>query len=122
MCTAIIERLTMRSVHAATKSRNEKGELFVVEAPRLPMVVHVDDHRAARERWLDVMSHAPKSIARPAANAQHVAATATRAPSLLVGEEVGQDEIEPPHPDDDPIIADGPPIEEVPLRRRRSEA
>ena len=107
MVDPIIDRLTMRHVFH--------------DGPRLPMVVHEEKAAEYRAKWVAALqAKASKDSSKPVTIAVQVDAV-TRAPISakvkpapepeFIGEEVGQDEIEPPHPDDveDEPIADGPP-------------
>lgn len=115
----IIERETMRHVYP--------------RGPRLPMVVHEDRAEEARAAWVGALeAHAAatgKPIQAPAPRREPPRAPARevapqRDAPKLIGEEVGNEPIEPPHPDDVEVFADGEPAEDlipqpVPTRKGR---
>lgn len=94
----IIESKTMREVFPGGKS--------------LPMVVHHEQARDARKRWVDELKKAPPEhrvamqMPREPRMQSPTRASSSSPPNL---EEVDQTEIEAPHPDDAPVIANGPP-------------
>jgi hypothetical protein len=110
MVDPIIERITKR--HVAGN-----------EGDRLPMVVDQSKADASRAAWLRAhAAHRASKARKPITVALEVdpetlqpraarvaAETVKPAAPPMLGEVVAQDTIEPPHPDDDPILADGPP-------------
>lgn len=130
MLEPIIERKTRRHVWPQSRVRDAAGVETLIETPRLPMVVRQDRADEARAAWLAAARRKPSANAKPVTFAvqldeqrRPVSATIVQAP--LVGEEVGDDEIEAPPPDpDDPIDlptigADEEPPPEVPPRAKR---
>lgn len=115
MIQPIIERLTSRHVGGH-------------EGAKLPMVVGSENERAGRAAWLAAhKAHRADKAKKPIAlsieidpaNLEPRAAKLRREPTKFVGEEVGLEPIEPPHPDDEPIIVDGPGPEPEPLEGDR---
>lgn len=107
MVRPIIERLTMRHVFPS--------------GPRMPMVVDEEKAPAARAAWVAalaagaVKAKAPITFAVRPEQLEPVARAAKAIEPKFVGEEVGNEPIEPPHPDDEPIDSDGPSPTDDPL-------
>jgi hypothetical protein len=101
MCPPIVERRTMRHVYPGSEER-------------LPMVVHEDRAAEVRAKWLAaVKKGAEKAKQKPITVAlevnphgEPVRATVKTPP--LIGEVVGQDEMEAPHPDDVDALDEAP--------------
>ncbi len=98
----IIEALTRREAYPG--------------GPSLALVVHEEKAPAARRAWLAAFEKREADIAKAQSIELKVSPDQLRAAlpkaakaAPVVAEDFGNDEIEPPHPDDDPIIADGPP-------------
>lgn len=122
LCTPIIERLTRREVYPQGPLRHDQIQNKMLPmypaGPRLPRVVHEDQADAMRARWKTAMQqHGTVKGNRPVmvqleVGADQIPNRARIKPSeKLVGEEVGQDEIEPDPDLEDEVIATGPPSE-----------
>ena len=115
----IVERLTMRHVYPG--------------GPRLPQVVHEEQAEQARAKWLAALAAKPTPTRRMALEIDVPAhldpdrmVARSKPATSMIGEEVGHEPIEPPHPadvdaleaeDDAPVIPAAPATEaEVPLR------
>jgi hypothetical protein len=119
----IIHRLTKR--HVAPQTRNSDGQL--VNTPRLPCVVRREVAAQFRDQWLNASRAAKQANVKrqtltievdPTAVSAPVRAARVSAPPPLIGEEVGDEPIDPiappdpdePMPADIPTIADEPPM------------
>lgn len=110
MIAPIIERLTSRHVGGN-------------EGDKLPMVVDEEKATAARAAWLRAhKTHRADKAKKPLAVTLEIDPSTLQPRSAAIrqplrGEVVEQDTIEPPHPDDEPIVVDGAGPEPEPEER-----